>query len=326
MTDGAWTEDVLGAPWEQRTLPLGEDGEGPVVATLVRRRRSAADLLRPRGPLHGVDVLYVHGWSDYFFQTELAERIERLGARFHALDLRKYGRSLRPHQTPGHVDDLRTYDEDIAAALDVIGSEHRGERRLVPMGHSTGGLTLSLWAARHQHLVAGLVLNSPWLEFQADATVRTLLAPLVRLGARRNPLAPMPAVDPGFYTRTVSATSGGSWTYDQRWRPERGFPLHPGWLDAVFQGQRTVEQGLGLEVPALVMLSDKSMLQPRWDDGMAHADVALNVDVVARRALSLGEEVTVRRLRGALHDVVLSAEPVRERAYDAIARWAATLG
>jgi len=74
------------------------------------------------------------------------------------------------------------------------------------------------------------------------------------------------------------------------------------------------------------MLSDKSMLQPRWDDGMAHADVALNVDVVARRALSLGEEVTVRRLRGALHDVVLSAEPVRERAYDAIGRWAATLG
>ncbi len=326
MTQDGWTEDVLGAPYERLELPLGEDLEGPVVATLVRRRRSPADLLHARGPLHGVDVLYVHGWSDYFFQTELAERIERLGARFHALDLRKYGRSLRPHQTPGHIGDLATYDEDIGAALDAIASEHRGKRRLVPMGHSTGGLTLSLWAARHQELVSGLILNSPWLEFQADSAVRAFIAPLVKLGARRNPLAPLPAVDPGFYTRTVSATSEGSWTYDQRWRPERGFPLHPGWLDAVFHGQATVEQGLSLEVPALVMLSDKSMLQPRWDDGMAHADVALNVDVVARRALSLGEEVTVRRLRGALHDVVLSAEPVRERAYDAIGRWAATLG
>jgi hypothetical protein len=27
-----------------------------------------------------------------------------------------------------------------------------------------------------------------------------------------------------------------------------------------------------------------------------------------------------------LHDVVLSTEPVRERAYDTIGRWAATLG
>ncbi|PZE62642.1 alpha/beta hydrolase [Curtobacterium sp. MCBD17_021] len=327
MTDAGWHEDVLGPPYERRELPLGEDAEGPVVATLVRRRHSVADHLRPHpGPLRDVDVLYVHGWSDYFFQTELAEQVERLGARFHALDLRKYGRSLRPHQTPGHVADLSTYDEDIVAALDAIRAEHPGRRRrLVPMGHSTGGLTLSLWAARHPELVDGLVLNSPWLEFQADAIGRAVVAPVIKLGAKRNPLAPMPAVDPGFYTRTVSSSAEGSWTYDQRWRPERGFPLHPGWLAAVFAGQERVARGLGLAVPVLVMLSDRSMLQPRWNEGMSRADVALNVDVVARRALSLGDEVTVRRLHGALHDVVLSAEPVRERAYDAIGRWAAAL-
>ncbi|MCL9665871.1 alpha/beta hydrolase [Curtobacterium albidum] len=328
MGTGQWHEDVLGAPFERLELPLGEDREGPVVATLVRRRRSPNDLLlHARGPLHGVDVLYVHGWSDYFFQVELAEHLERLGARFHALDLRKYGRSLRPHQTPGFVDDLAVYDEDIGAALDAIAAEHHGgpRRRLVPMGHSTGGLTLSLWAARHPELVDGLVLNSPWLEFQASALGRAIVAPVIKLGARRNPLAPMPAVDPGFYTRTVSVTGDGSWTYDQRWRPERGFPLHPGWLAAVFTGQERVEHGLGLTVPTLVMLSDKSMLQPRWDDGMAHADVALNVDVVAHRALSLGDEVTVRRLHGALHDVVLSAPDVREQVWDVLGRWATTL-
>jgi alpha-beta hydrolase superfamily lysophospholipase len=326
MTRAEWTDDVLGAPYEQLELPLGEDAEGPVVATLVRRRRTPTDVLHTRGPLHGTDVLYVHGWSDYFFQTELAEHVERLGARFHALDLRKYGRSLRPRQTPGSIDDLSTYDEDIRAALDAIADEHHGERRrLVPMGHSTGGLTLALWVARHPELVDGLILNSPWLEFQASAVGRALVSPVIKLGARRNPLAPMPAVDPGFYTRTVSSAGEGSWTYDQRWRPERGFPLHPGWLAAVFAGQETVERGLGIGVPALVMLSDKSMLQPRWDAGMAHADVALNVDTVARRALSLGDEVTVRRLRGALHDVVLSARPVREQAYETIGRWAQAL-
>lgn len=328
MDAGQWHEDVLGPPFERLELPLGTDAEGPVVATLVRRRRSPNDLLlHARGPLHGVDVLYVHGWSDYFFQVELAERVERLGARFHAVDLRKYGRSLRPHQTPGNVDDLAVYDEDLGAALDAIAAEHRDgpRRRLVPMGHSTGGLTLSLWAARHPELVDGLVLNSPWLEFQASAVGRALVAPVIKLGARRNPLAPLPAVDPGFSTRTVSAAGEGSWTYDQQWRPDRGFPLHPNWLAAVFAGQARVEAGLGIEVPTLVLLSDKSMLQPRWDDGMARADVAINVDVVAHRALSLGSEVTVRRLRGALHDVVLSEPDVRERAYDVIGRWATTI-
>jgi alpha-beta hydrolase superfamily lysophospholipase len=326
MTRSGWIQDVLGPSYERLELPLGQDAEGPVVATLVRRRWTPGDLLHLQGPLEGTDVLYVHGWSDYFFQTELAERVERLGARFHALDLRKYGRSLRPGQTPGGTDDLGVYDDDIRVALDAIAAEHHGaRRRLVPMGHSTGGLTLALWASRHRDLVDGLVLNSPWLEFQGDAVGRNLVAPLIRLGARRNPLAPIPAVDPGFYTRTVSSAGEGSWTYDQRWRPERGFPLHPGWLAAVFAGQQTVEHGLGMPFPVLVMLSDKSMLQPRWNEGMAHADVALNVDAVARRALSLGDEVTVRRLRGALHDVVLSEPAVRERAYDVIGRWAATL-
>ena len=31
-----WRADVLGEPFEQLTLPLGEDDEGPVLATLVR--------------------------------------------------------------------------------------------------------------------------------------------------------------------------------------------------------------------------------------------------------------------------------------------------
>ncbi|HZD98674.1 MAG TPA: alpha/beta hydrolase, partial [Micromonosporaceae bacterium] len=31
-------EDVLGSPYERMTIDLGEDDEGAVVATLVRRR------------------------------------------------------------------------------------------------------------------------------------------------------------------------------------------------------------------------------------------------------------------------------------------------
>ena len=109
-----WRPDILGPPFEQLTLPLEPDDEGPVDATLVRAvadRPLLAALLGDRRALHDVDVLYVHGWSDYFFQRSLARYWTDRGADFYALDLRKYGRSLRSGQTAGYIADLATYDE-----------------------------------------------------------------------------------------------------------------------------------------------------------------------------------------------------------------------
>ena len=75
-----------------------------------RRRREPGPVRpadRPSRCAPSRAVLYVHGWSDYFFQTRPRRVLARPGAAFYALDLRKYGRSLRPGQTPGYVDDLR---------------------------------------------------------------------------------------------------------------------------------------------------------------------------------------------------------------------------
>jgi alpha-beta hydrolase superfamily lysophospholipase len=316
-----WQPDVRGDDYEQLTLPLAPDDEGDVVATLVRRRRAGGDDADGTG--QHLDVLYVHGWSDYFFQTELADFWEAHGARFHALDLRKYGRSLRPGQTPGYVTDLATYDEDIAAALAAIG--HRGDgrspRELVLMGHSTGGLTLSLWLARNPGRAAALVLNSPWLEFQTREVGRLLLEPVIGARARLTPTRPLPNVDLGFYTRSVSKDFDGEWSYDLAWRPQHGFRTTPAWLSAVFHGQQTVARGLSIGAPVLVLLSARSTLLPRWAPEMMHTDTAIDVDGVAQRSVQLGDLVTVARLDGALHDVVLSARPVRALAYGRIAQW-----
>lgn len=133
-----WTPDVLGDEFEQLTLPLEDDTEGPVVATLVRALPPELtwwqQLRGDRRPLEDVDVLYVHGWSDYFFQKRLARFWTARGARFFALDLRKYGRSLRDGQTPGYTADLGVYDADLAAALAAMGRGESGAasgRRLV---------------------------------------------------------------------------------------------------------------------------------------------------------------------------------------------------
>ena len=325
MGELEWQEDLLGRDFQQATLPLDSDGEGDVVATLVRHRPPLGTLVSPFAPAHGIDVLYVHGWSDYFFQTGLAEYWHRVGARFHALDLRKYGRSLRAHQTPGFVADLATYDADIEAALAAMGhgenDERPSRRRLVLMGHSTGGLTLSLWAARHPGRAGALVLNSPWLEFQTGGVGRAFISPLVQLGARVQPLGTLPQVDLGFYSRSVSADLDGEWSYEPRWRPARGFPAHRAWLNAVLEGHAAVAAGLGIDVPTLTLLSARSTILPRWNDQMRQSDSVLVVDDIARAAVRLGPTVTVARIEGALHDMTLSAAAPRRAAYAAITRW-----
>ncbi|WP_314147596.1 alpha/beta hydrolase [uncultured Leifsonia sp.] len=324
-----WRPDILGDGFEQLTLPLAADAEGDVVATLVRYSPGPhlGDLLRAGAhPAADTDVLYVHGWSDYFFQTELARFWHDAGARFHALDLRKYGRSLRKGQTPGYVSDLNTYDEDIEAALTAIGhgeGQRAGgrSRRLVLVGHSTGGLTLSLWADRHPGRAAALVLNSPWLEFQAHSVGRAALGPLVDLQARIDPKAAMPNVDLGFYTRSVSKTMDGEWDYDLAWRPVRGFRVYPAWLTAILAGHARVAAGLRIDAPVLTLLSSASTLLPYWTPDMLKSDVVLVVQDIAIRALGLAPTVTVARVQDALHDVFLSPPAVRAAAYAQLSLW-----
>lgn len=356
-----WRPDLLGPGFEQLTLPLGTDAEGEVVATLVRYTPTepAAETADPapqkprrwwwpfptadqasgdaahaeNAPAAGCDVLSVHGWSDYFFNPELARFWAGHGARFFALDLRKYGRSLRPGQTPGLVADLADYDADIEAALAAMGrpstssesqesaGREASDRPLILMGHSTGGLTLSLWADRHRGQASALVLNSPWLEFQLSRIGREALAPMMGIGARVHPLAPLPNVDLGFYTRAVAKEQGGEWEYDHEWRPDRGFATNPTWLNAILAGHARVAAGIDVGCPVLTLLSARSTILSRWDEAMRRSDSVLVVDEIAERALKLGPAVTVGRIDGALHDVTLSREPARAAAYAAITQW-----
>ncbi|GII97727.1 alpha-beta hydrolase superfamily lysophospholipase [Sediminihabitans luteus] len=316
-----WVEDVLGPDYRRLTLELGADDEGDVVATLVRYEPPSDSPVRPARA-----VLYVHGWSDYFFQTGLAEYWHAQGAAFYALDLRKYGRSLRPHQTPGYVESLDEYDADIEAALAEIHAELGTHVRVMYVGHSTGGLTGVLWAARNPGRLSALVLNSPWIEMQGSAVVRTISTPAIRQLARFQPRAPLPSIDPGYYARTLHVDDGGEWTYDKTWRPSVSFPVRGGWLAAIIDGHAKVQAGLHIAEPIIVLLSSRTIITPRWSEDMRSADIVLDVDVLSRRAPSLGSTVTIARIPGGIHDLALSAPGPRARFYAEITRWAAGYG
>src|SRR5712671_7153886 len=109
-----WRPDRLLPGFEALELEFPDDYDGPVVATLVRLPTVNA----PRGA-----VLYVHGFSDYFFQRHMAERFAAEGYAFYALDLRKYGRSLLPQQHPCFCKDISEYHDDLTRALEEIGTD-----------------------------------------------------------------------------------------------------------------------------------------------------------------------------------------------------------
>ncbi len=340
-----WVPDVLGNGFECATLDLGPDdeliraeGDGEaesaerpdLVATLVRSLPRPLGrwerLTRRRREFEHVDVLYVHGWSDYFFQKGLARFWTDRGARFFALDLRRYGRSLREGQPPGYIANLADYDTEIDLAVDEIRSSQPPglpQRKLVLLGHSTGGLVLSLWASRHQGEADALILNSPWLELQLSAHGRQLVAPLVHLGARLRPFEAAPQLDYGFYARAQQEVGPKSELegLNEEWRPPLAHVVHSGWLSAIIAGHERVAEGLGLELPVCVLLSAHSSLRARWSEDFTRADSVLEVDAVAKAALRLGSSVTIERIDGALHDVFLSADEPRADAYARLERW-----
>lgn len=275
---------------------------------------------RKTRPTHGA-VLFLHGWSDYFFNVELAEFWTGQGFSFYALDMHNHGRSLQPDTHGGYVAHLDDYDAEISRAINLINDDAGGHAPLTLMGHSTGGLIAALWASRHPGEVQYLVLDSPWLEMHGSSLVRRAARTMVEPLARLRPEAVLRLPERGFYYRSISSSAEGEWLVDDKIRPPMAFPVRAGWLRAVLAGHSRVARGLRLNIPILVMMSGASANGMIWQEAMRRSDAVLDVNTMAIRAMALGRTVTLERVDGALHDVFLSAAPIRADAYRRLVRW-----
>ncbi|HET7355318.1 MAG TPA: alpha/beta hydrolase [Nocardioidaceae bacterium] len=310
-SDPAPAVDVLGEPYLAETIPLPDDDEGEVVATLVSR---------PSGRPTDRAVLHVHGFADYFFQTATADYWVGEGYDFYALDLRKYGRSLRPHQTPNFVLDLRDYYAELDEALRRI-RDRDGHDHVIVSAHSTGGLIAPLWAHDRQVRLAGLVLNSPWLDLHGSVLLRTAGTKAIdQIGARR-PYLSIPREVSRLYAQSLHCDHRGEWSFDLAWKPLESWPVYAGWLRAVRRGHARAHRGLKVDAPVLVLTSAASSFPRVWDETVDCHDIVLDVEQIRKWAPKLGDHVTMVRIPGAIHDVTLSRRPVRTRAFAEITRW-----
>ena len=292
----AWQPDRLLPGFEALELAFPDDYEGRVVATLVRLPVPDA----PRGA-----VLYVHGFIDYFFQRHMAERFAAEGYGFYALDLRKHGRSLLPHQHPCFCKDLAEYFADITRALEEIGSP------VLLAGHSTGGLICSLYCkdGELRDRVRALWLNSPFFDWRARAATRLRLRIASFLGGFA-PFLSQPRPAPPAYVKSLHRNWDGEWDFDLALKPLDGFPAYFGWITAIFSAHAKVHAGLALGCPVLAMHAD-------W------SDIILDWRSVARWSRTLGSDVSVLAFPGGLHDLVLSPVEIREEVFSQLFAWAA---
>jgi alpha-beta hydrolase superfamily lysophospholipase len=317
-----WEPDVLPGYW-QRTFALGPDpdGEGDLEATLVRRGHPDGDADRPAR--HA--VLMVHGFTDYFFNTELADHFAGRGFDFYALDLHKCGRSHRDGQTPHFTTDLARYDAELEQALAVIAALSRAH--VLVYGHSAGGLVVSLWLDRlrargRSGAVSGLILNSPWLDLQGPAILRSTPTSAA-LGAmsRLRKLSVVRRPSHGGYGTSLHRDYAGDFDYDLRWKPNGGFPVTFGWIHAIRRGQARLHRGLDVGVPNLILRSDRSVREVADPDLIQRGDAVLDVAQIARWAGCIGDRTTVVPITDAKHDVFLSVPEARQSAYTELDRW-----
>lgn len=317
------TDAILGEGYTAHRIDLGRDEEGPLVATVLHRRSTA-----PAAPAGAADrageardgpppILLMHGWSDYVFDGDLMDHLGDRGHDVWGLDLRKYGRSLLPGQTPTEIDHLSRYDAEIGAALRLIGRD----RPPVLLAHSTGGLTATLYAQRHPGAVRGLALNSPWLEMHLGSVARAVIEAPVRLLAER--LGEKPILPPGsdHYARTTHREFGGEYDYDLALKPPGGHRFPADTLAAVLDGQRRLAAAGPLPIPVLVLRSARTRIGARFTEDMRRADSVLDVRAMTVAADGLGSRVRQVALDGARHDVFLSDPEVRARAIAELDGW-----
>ena len=310
-----WEPDVLPGYWQQ-PLALGPDpdGEGELVATLVARGRPQ--------PRPDRAVLLVHGYTDYFFHTELADHFAERGFACYALDLPKCGRSRRDGQTPHFTSNLAHYDAALQSALDVVDAHE-----VLIYGHSAGGLIVSLWLDRLRRRgatgpVTGLVLNSPFLDLHGPAILRTppTSAALIAL-ARVRKMTVIRKPTPGGYGTTLHRDFTGEFDYNLDWKPVGGFPVTFGWINAIRRGQKQLHRGLDVGVPSLILRSDRSVAEAGDPDLIHRGDAVLDVTQIARWAGCIGNRLTVVPITDAKHDVFLSLPEPRAAAYRELDIW-----
>jgi alpha-beta hydrolase superfamily lysophospholipase len=304
--------DELGNNFVCKTISMPDDYEGKVICTLIKRSSNQKS---------NKAVLYVHGFNDYFFQTEIADRFEEMGYNLYAVDLRKYGRSLMPHQKRCNTRAIEEYFADLDTTVNIIKSE--GYDKIILLGHSTGGLITSLYchSKGDRCPVDGLILNSPFFKINTSGFLNKIVIPFIAAVAEILPTIDIPQSKTTGYAESLLKEYRGEWKFDTTKKLMLSPDVTTDWIAAIYTAHKQVRRGLNIRIPVLAMCSDKSVEGSKWSPEFMRADAVLNVADNEKYFQSLGSNVQSIKIVDGMHDLFCSQPEVRESVYRHIYNW-----
>lgn len=312
-----YVPDILGEGYLRRTFEMPDDYEGKVVCTLVKK---------PQMEHVKQAILYIHGYNDYFFQKALGDSVNAHGYNFYALDLRKYGRSILPNQDPFYCKSLKEYFADIDTALTTIRSE--GNERIVLMAHSTGGLITPYYlnCKKDEAKVDGLILNSPFLDWNFGWAMENIVMPTVSFIGNYFPSLTVQGEGCPNYAYSLLQREKGEWDFQTEWKMPFGHPKKAGWIHAIHEAQQAIQAHSDIQIPILVLSSDQSFPETDvWDEAYRTSDIVLDVNDIQELGIKLGPNVTRDTIPNGMHDLLLSAKNYRDHTYHVIFTWLKSL-
>jgi|26BtaG_2_1085354.scaffolds.fasta_scaffold00209_21 alpha-beta hydrolase superfamily lysophospholipase len=291
-------------------IKLEPDYEGEVIAVLTSSNHNTGNRK---------SVLYVHGYVDYFFHPHVGEKFNDEDFDFYALDLRKHGRSLLPHQHPNYCKDILEYFEEISAAIRKIKSE---SNPLFLLAHSTGGLTTSCYMnfGKERNHIDGLILNSPFLDFNQTKFKKSINLFISKLIGKVSDYAKIEGALSPIYAKSVHKDYYGEWEFNLDWKPIKGFPTYFKWIEAIARAQQSLQKS-DIKVPILILHSSGSIKAKKFSKEVMINDIVLNIEDIKRVGRELGKRVTMLKIDHAQHDIFLSPKAVREVGFEKMFSW-----
>jgi len=272
-------------------IPLKNDYEGEVSAAVEYCILPEANTA----------VLYTHGIS------------------FYAIELRKYGSSIKKHQHDNYCQSITEYYEEISIVLNKIKKE--GHSKIILNGHSTGGLIATHYAlhGEYKNIISGIILNSPFLEFNISK-IKKLILPVITPLATVFPYLKF-TVMPSTYTESLHKNYKGRWSFNLEYKPIPSFITYFGWVRAILMAQKEIQKRKIESIPCVIFHSDKSCFETTWNNLMLSSDAVLNVDDIVFLGRKIYPNANIIEIKNAVHDIVLSSDEVIDDYFTNISEW-----
>ena len=190
------------------------------------------------------------------------------------------------------------------------------------MGHSTGGLiTSSYMSETPDSIIRGLVLNSPFLDWNLSKWTERAV-PVVAAAGKLFPDINISQGHSSAYSESLLRSAHGEWEYNTDWKQVNSPDVTAGWIRAINEAQQNLQSGKHkINVPIMLMHSDKSVHGSEWTPASQTGDAVLDVSEISKYGRKLGLDITEATVKDGLHDLILSSPGVRKAVYRSIFNW-----